>query len=150
MLLPEAECEKRLARARQHGAPPMKALKEECRKMKTCVHCGAYNGTVKKGTEGLKIVHAKFAAVGNDIDALVRQFEYSCQVNEQADLERTLPGTYEDLDPLRVHEIFAKIRDADVPLFRMHPDLSRPADLLITHMPAPPVCLRPAACLQHA
>ena len=59
VLLPEAECEKRLARARQHGAPPMKALKEECRKMKTCVHCGAYNGTVKKGTEGLKIVHAK-------------------------------------------------------------------------------------------
>ena len=111
--------------------------------MKTCVHCGAHNGTVKKGTEGLKVVHGKFAAT-RDIDELIKQFEHSCQVNEHADLEKTLPGTYEDLDPLRVQEIFAKIRDEDVPLFRMRPELCKPADLLITHMPAPPVCLRPS------
>ena len=76
---------------------------------------------------------------------MVEQFAYSCQVNP--DLERnlrdTLPDTYEALTPLRVYEIFAKIREEDVPLFHMQPDLCRPSDLLITHMPAPPVCIRP-------
>jgi DNA-directed RNA polymerase III subunit RPC1 len=60
------------------------------------------------------------------------------------DLEKSLPGTYEDLDPLRVHEIFSKIRDEDVPLFCMKQGLCKPLDLLITHIPAPPVCIRPS------
>ena len=43
-----------------------------------------------------------------------------------------------------MQEIFSKIREEDVPLFCMKQGLCRPLDLLITHMPAPPVCIRPS------
>ena len=59
--------EKRMARINQGSESNWKTLKEECRKMRECVHCGAYNGTVKKG-DGLKVIHAKFA-VDKDIHA---------------------------------------------------------------------------------
>ena len=147
VLLSEEDRERRMARVRTNAEPSqnlkvLKATIDECRKMRECAYCGAYNGIVKKA-EGLKVIHAKYALnATQDIDDLIKQFEYSCQVNP--DLERNLPDTWEDLDPLRVQEIFAKIRDEDIPLFHMRPDLCRPADLLITHVPAPPVCIRPS------
>ena len=39
----------------------VKSVVEDCKKMKTCVHCGALNGTVKKKpNDVLKITHARF------------------------------------------------------------------------------------------
>ena len=39
----------------------LKATIDDCRKMHTCIHCGAHNGQVKKKpNEALKIVHEKY------------------------------------------------------------------------------------------
>jgi len=53
----------------------LKAMIDECKKMKTCMYCGAYNGTVKKKpSESLKIIHDKYNVVGKDqeMDELVK------------------------------------------------------------------------------
>lgn len=55
----------------------MKACSDECRKMHTCVHCGAYNGQVKKKPgEALKILHERYAK-HPEVDEICEQFEYS-------------------------------------------------------------------------
>ena len=122
-------------------------MTDECKKMRTCIYCGAFNGTVKKKpTESLKIIHDRYAVTRDqEIDDLVKQFEHSCTLNP--DIEKSLKDTYEDLDPLKVQSIFAKIRDEDIQLFHMDASLCKPADLLITHVPAPPVCIRPTVAV---
>lgn len=152
LLLTEEERGRALQRIRANAEPSqnlkmLKAMIDECKKMKTCIYCGAYNGTVKKKpSESLKIVHDKYS-VGKDqeIDELVKQFEHSCMVNP--DIEKSLKDTMEELDPLKVQQIFSKIRDEDIQLFHMQAGLCKPVDLLITHIPAPPVCIRPSVAV---
>lgn len=79
------------------------------------------------------------------MDDLIKQFEHSCTVNP--DIERSLRDTFDDLDPLKVQQIFEKIRDEDIQLFHMSSGLCKPVDLLITHVPAPPVCIRPSVAV---
>jgi DNA-directed RNA polymerase beta' subunit len=43
--------------------------------------------------------------------------------------------------------MFEKIRDEDVPLFDMDPRYCRPSDLIITHIPVPPSCIRPSVAV---
>ena len=66
VLLPEEDCERRLARVRsalteRQKDANWKTLREECSKRRECVHCGAYNGVVKRGPNGLEVVHRKYA-----------------------------------------------------------------------------------------
>ena len=53
----------------------------------------------------------------------------------------------EDLDPLKVQQLFMKIREEDMPLLHLNSSLCRPADLIMTHLPAPPVCIRPSVAV---
>ena len=70
--------------------------------MRTCIHCGAYNGTVKKKpNEPLKILHEKFKVTKDyDVENLTKQFEYSCSIDP--DVEKYMKDFSEDLDPLKV------------------------------------------------
>ena len=92
---------------------------DECKKMRICVYCGAYNGIVKKKpSESLKIVHDAYAvSKDQEMDELVKQFEHSCTVNP--DVEKSLKDTIQELDPLKVQQIFNKIREEDIQLFHM-------------------------------
>jgi DNA-directed RNA polymerase III subunit RPC1 len=53
----------------------------------------------------------------------------------------------EELDPLKVYNIFAKIREEDIPLLHMNPQFCRPIDLLIFQLPVPPLCIRPSVAV---
>ena len=115
--------------------------------MRICIYCGAYNGTVKKKLgESLKIIHDKYAVDKNqEIDDLISQFEHSCTINPE--IERVLKDTQEDMDPMKVFQIFSKIRDDDIPLFHMEASMCKPVDLLLTRIPVPPVCIRPSVAV---
>lgn len=115
--------------------------------MRNCIHCGAYNGKVKKKpNEALKVLHDRFNVTkDNDIDDLVQQFEHSCQINTE--LEKSMKDAVEELDPLKVFNIFSKIREEDVPLLQMDPKFCRPLDLLIFQLPVPPLCIRPSVAV---
>jgi DNA-directed RNA polymerase III subunit RPC1 len=53
----------------------------------------------------------------------------------------------EDLDPLKVQKILLGIREEDMALLHINYNFCRPSDLLITHLPAPPVCIRPSVAV---
>ena len=78
----------------------------------------------------------------SEADVFINEFQYSCSFNTQ--LESTLRSTYEEFDALKVLDLFERIRDDDVPLFDMDIELCRPVDLIITHIPVPPSCIRPS------
>ena len=97
---------------------------DDCRKMHTCEYCGAHNGLVKKKpNEPLKILHEKFRK-DSDVDELIRQFEYSCNLNPE--LERNLKDMTEDLDPVKVQRIFMGIRQEDIALLHINHNLCKP------------------------
>ena len=81
LLLTDDERKRCLKRIRANAEPSlnlkvMKAMIDECKKMRTCIYCGAYNGTVKKKpSESLKIIHDKFSVASNkddDDDELIK------------------------------------------------------------------------------
>lgn len=76
---------------------------------------------------------------------MISDFQYSCSVNSA--LESSLKSSYEEIDPLKVLDMFERIRDEDVPLFDMDPQYCRPCDLIITHIPVPPSCIRPSVAV---
>lgn len=44
-------------------------------------------------------------------------------------------------------DLFERIRDEDVGLFDMDATYCRPQDLIITHIPVPPSCIRPSVAV---
>lgn len=123
-----------------------RALVAQCKKIRNCPHCEAFNGTVKKMPNiAVRIIHAKYNEKGAELEDMINQFAYSCATNSA--LETSLKDAYEEIDALKVLELFEKIRDEDVPLFDMDPQYCRPSDLIITHIPVPPSCIRPSVAV---
>ena len=111
VLLSEDDKVRHLRRTRLNQEPSMnlkllKAVVDDCKKMRTCIYCHAYNGSVKKKpNEALKIVHEKFkVSKDQELDDLIHQFEFSCSMNP--DIERNIKDFSEDLDPLKVQQLF--------------------------------------------
>jgi DNA-directed RNA polymerase III subunit RPC1 len=107
VLLSEEDREKHFRRIRNNSEPSMnlKLLKltvDDCKKMRTCIHCGSYNGTVKKKpNEALKIIHEKYKVTKDfDMDDLIKQFDYSCSLDPE--IEKNIKDFAEDLDPMKV------------------------------------------------
>jgi DNA-directed RNA polymerase III subunit RPC1 len=75
----------------------------------------------------------------------VGEFAYSNSFNTQ--IESSLKGAYEEYDALKVLDLFERIRDDDIPIFDMDPKFCRPSDLIITHIPVPPSCIRPSVAV---
>jgi len=128
-----------------------KKITAECRKCKYCPYCGAVNGTVKKVTgHALKIVHEKFrwyiqstakskippqAKIDYD-----RSFEEAKKINPE--LEKHIKKAVDDMNPLRVLDLFRRIKSSDCDLLLMFD--TRPESLIWQYVPAPPVSLRPS------
>jgi DNA-directed RNA polymerase III subunit RPC1 len=124
---------------------------EQCRKTRTCFHCGAINGLVRKtGTNALKISHDKFKAFNMSTskkkiappskERFDQSFESAKQNNPE--IEKHLKKALDDLNPIRVLKLFERIPDADCELLGI--EGIRPEDFLWRQVPAPPVCIRPS------
>ncbi|XP_025765315.1 DNA-directed RNA polymerase III subunit RPC1 isoform X3 [Oreochromis niloticus] len=50
----------------------------------------------------------------------------------------------ENLNPLVVLNLFRRIPEEDIPLLLMNPEAGKPADLIITRLLVPPLCIRPS------
>jgi DNA-directed RNA polymerase III subunit RPC1 len=93
-------------------------------------------------------VHDRFKQVrGNSLEEFNRDFDQALKLNK--DLESGLQNAYEDLDPLRTWNLFENIQQQEIILFNMDYRLSHPKDFLVTHIPAPPVCIRPSVQASH-
>ncbi|EAU36765.1 DNA-directed RNA polymerase III largest subunit [Aspergillus terreus NIH2624] len=159
ILLPEGERRSYLREMRRPGLDNLRRLQiakrvhERCKKTKTCEACGTINGVVKKaGTSALKITHDKFRAYniststkkvlppgkGAFDDSLMEARRHNPEV------EKHHKKAQDDLNALRVLNLFKRISDTDCELLGLNPREARPEMFLWQFIPAPPVCIRPS------
>ena len=93
--------------------------------------------------QACRVIHAKYndKAIG-DAEKMRDDFLQSFCITAQ--LADAMKNSYEEMDALKVFDLFERIKDEDIPLFDMDSQQSRPIDLLITHIPVPPACIRPS------
>ncbi|KAL8881089.1 MAG: hypothetical protein Q9198_001639 [Flavoplaca austrocitrina] len=130
-----------------------KKINDQCRKTKICYECGAINGQVKKGTpHPLKLLHDRFSTFNKSKSMKKEppkakiQFEESFNKAKEAsgDVKKHLHKAVDDLNPLRVLNLFKQIPSSDVELLGMNPAEGRPEMFLWQYVPAAPVCIRPS------
>ena len=85
-----------------------KAVLTACKKRTVCSYCGAINGIVKK-TGALKISHEPFRA--NKMADAKREWmgTFTTAIAEQGAIAANLGKASEDLNPLKVLELFKRI-----------------------------------------
>ncbi|KAA8646534.1 hypothetical protein EYZ11_004827 [Aspergillus tanneri] len=159
ILLPEAERRTYLREMRRPGLDNLRRLQiakrinERCRKTRNCGVCGAVNGVVKKaGNSALKITHDKFRAF--NASASVKKIPPPSKIvfdrsfdearSHNAEVEKHYKKAQDDLNALRVLNLFKKISDTDCELLGLNPKEARPEMFLWQYIPAPPVCIRPS------
>uniref|UniRef100_A0A3Q2QKV0 DNA-directed RNA polymerase subunit n=1 Tax=Fundulus heteroclitus TaxID=8078 RepID=A0A3Q2QKV0_FUNHE len=122
-----------------------KKISDKCRKRTVCLNCGAFNGPVKK-CGLLKIIHEKFKTTKKVVDAFVSDFlqSFDIAIEHNKLMEPLLPRAQENLNPLVVLNLFRRIPAEDIPLLLMNPEAGKPADLIITRLLVPPLCIRPS------
>lgn len=94
-------------------------------------------GVVKKAVGSfMKIVHAESS--GEEIDYVTK--------DGAGDIGSFITSSkFSILDPLRVMNLFKKIKHSDIPLLMVQIESEKhPCDLLMTRIPVPPVCIRPS------
>jgi DNA-directed RNA polymerase III subunit RPC1 len=131
----------------------LKKVIEKCKKVKSCPHCHASNGTVKKitGAPTLKIVHEKYKGrqAEDDLDRLMDNLDLAMGHNK--DLAAAVTGStppFDDLLPTRVLEIFKHIPDSDCEVLWVDPQIGRPENLILENLLVPPVPIRPSVQLE--
>jgi DNA-directed RNA polymerase III subunit RPC1 len=145
VMLPEEEHEQYLRRFRNPRLEnvPRRALSKKmadrCKRCRTCYYCGAANGVVKRAGQSLKIVHEKYSKNPELMEEYLKQFEEAVKYNDQ--LKQNLSRVQDDLNPIRVISIFRRISPMDCELLDI---ADRPEHLILTHLPVPPVCIRPS------
>ncbi|KAG1663389.1 hypothetical protein FOA52_011666 [Chlamydomonas sp. UWO 241] len=114
-------------------------VNERCKRQRVCPYCGAYNGTVKKTTGALKIIHDKYAKNASLLDKYKEGLSEAMKYN---DLIKHFAGSIaDDLNPLRVQFLFEHIPEQDCDVLDM---VGRPEHLVVTHLAVPPVAIRPS------
>ena len=134
-----------------------KKINEQCRKKKHCPYCGAVNGQIRK-IGALKLVHDKFVAFNKSTSQKKQpppskiEFDNSFATAKKhiGDLEKHMRKAFEDLNPLRVLNLFKQISTTDSELLGMDPAEGRPEMFLWKYLPATPVCIRPSVAQEGA
>ena len=112
-----------------------KKVVEQCKKVRVCPHCGSYNGVVKKGVRGpLSLVHD---GAGYDQETLMHTKEAR---EYNSELSTHLEKGMADLNPLVAVQLLRAVPRLDAEVL----DVENPEKLIVTHVPVPPVCIRPS------
>ncbi|XP_041671640.1 DNA-directed RNA polymerase III subunit RPC1 isoform X1 [Cheilinus undulatus] len=122
-----------------------KKISDKCRKRTVCLNCAAFNGPVKK-CGLLKIIHEKYKTTKKVVDPFVSEFmqSFDTAIEHNKVMEPLLTRAQENLNPLVVLNLFKRIPQEDVPLLLMNPEAGKPADLILTRLLVPPLCIRPS------
>ncbi|KAI0842643.1 beta and beta-prime subunits of DNA dependent RNA-polymerase [Hypoxylon sp. FL0890] len=135
----------------------LKKINEQCRKTKNCHYCGAVNGQIRK-VGALKLLHDKFIAFNKSTSQKKQpppsKIEFDNSFLEAKkhvnDLEKHMKKAFEDMNPLRVLNLFKMITPTDCELLGLDPSEGRPEMFLWQYLPAPPVCIRPSVAQEGA
>ncbi|KAG0005321.1 hypothetical protein BGZ65_011422, partial [Modicella reniformis] len=121
----------------------VKAVNDKCKKVVYCQYCQGTNGTVKK-VGALKIIHEKYKAkkVAEEYEQFKNSFNNALEAAPE--MRTHISKALEDMNPLRVLNLFKAISDEDCELLGMNPNLGRPEMYLWQNIAVPPVCIRPS------
>ncbi|GMF38599.1 unnamed protein product [[Candida] boidinii] len=136
----------------------MKTLKkvvDRAKKQRRCLHCGSLNGVIKKAAAGsgpaaLKIIHDTFRWIGKKgaDEKLEWDEDFHKLFETNPDLEKFMKRCYDDLNPLKVLNLFKQIKPEDCELLGIDPSKGgRPEMYIWRYLPAPPVCIRPSVVM---
>ncbi|OSX60618.1 hypothetical protein POSPLADRAFT_1148493 [Postia placenta MAD-698-R-SB12] len=121
-----------------------KAVNTLARKTVYCPYCSGTNGTVKKAG-ALKIIHDKFRAKKTAEEMERWKSTFAPAVEAQKELAMYLnKAVHEDLNPLKVLNLFKRISDEDCELLGLRPAYGRPEQYVWQYISVPPVCIRPS------
>lgn len=130
-----------LAKKALHGQ-----ILNKAKKSTKCPNCDATNGGVKKGPGLLKILHDPYKGkkqdllMTKDLDDLMQSTENNRELNQMLSSYNHM----EELNPLTVLQLFKSIPKPDIPLLGMTSEGANPANLIVTRVFVPPVCIRPS------
>jgi DNA-directed RNA polymerase III subunit RPC1 len=134
-----------------------KRINEQCRKAKHCPYCDSVNGVIRK-TGVFKLAHDRFTAYNKStaakksIPPSKTEFEKSFEEarKNNTELDKHFKKALEDLNPLRVLNLFKMITPSDCELLGINPAEGRPEMFLWQYIPAPPVSIRPSVAQENA
>ncbi|OXG79821.1 DNA-directed RNA polymerase III subunit RPC1 [Cryptococcus neoformans var. grubii Br795] len=149
VLLPETERASFLKRFRRPNLESLqrqsaaKAVLAACKKQNICTYCGAPNGIVKKSGP-LRISHEPYRAakMASMKDEWMATFKNAVAENQA--VATHLSKAVDDLNPLKVLNLFERITAEDCELLSLHPDVGRPEDYIWQYISVPPPCIRPS------
>ena len=130
-----------------------KRIAKEARKPHACPKCATLNGRVKKnGNSPLKITHEPFSHYESSKSVkkvpprektlFVQSFEKMKKPG--GEIERNVRRALDDLNPLRILNLFEKISAPDCELLGMNPTIGRPEMFIWKYLPVAPICIRPS------
>lgn len=133
----------------------VKKIVDQCKKQRRCVDCGAINGVVKKaaagaGTASLKIIHDTFRYIGKKPTYEKGEWDkdLDAAVDHAPDLEKFIKRSMDDLNPLKVLNLFKQVSPDDCELLGLDSAKGgRPEMYIWRYLPAPPVCIRPSVMM---
>ncbi len=133
----------------------LKKILEQCKKQRRCLDCGSINGVVKKAVAGngngaLKIIHDTYRYIGKKSSPEKDEFDKQMDnaVKNNPDLDKFYKRAMDDLNPLKVLNLFKMILPEDCELLGLDPSNGgRPETYLWRYLPAPPVCIRPSVTM---
>lgn len=133
----------------------LKKILDQCKKQRRCLDCGAVNGVVKKaasgsGTASLKIVHDTFRWIGKKptFEKVEWDKDLDTAVQNNPDIERFIKRSMDDLNPLKVLNLFKQVKPEDCELLGIDSGRGgRPETYIWRYLPAPPVCIRPSVVM---
>ncbi|KAF7776405.1 hypothetical protein Agabi119p4_4798 [Agaricus bisporus var. burnettii] len=121
-----------------------KSVNATARKVVHCPYCSAINGTVKKAG-ALKIIHDKFRAKKTAEEMEKWKKTFTKAVEAQKELSMYLnKAAHEELNPLKVLDLFRRVSDEDCELLGLQPAWGRPEEFVWQYLSVPPVCIRPS------
>ncbi|SCU79800.1 LADA_0B03224g1_1 [Lachancea dasiensis] len=163
MLLSDGDKRKFVSELRRPGIDNLrrmgilKKVVDQCKKQRRCFKCGSLNGVVKKaaagsGSASLKILHDTFRWVGKKSAPEKDQWvgDWKTVLSHQPELERYVKRCTDDLNPLKVLNLFKQIAPEDCELLGIDSTVKsgRPETYIWRYLPAPPVCIRPSVMMQ--
>jgi DNA-directed RNA polymerase III subunit RPC1 len=134
-----------------------KKINEQCRKVRTCPHCGDINGQVRK-VHTLKLAHDQFSAYNKSTSAkkvppkgkVEFDNSFAEAKKQNPEVEKHARKAMPDLNPLTVLKLFKMVPNRDCELLGLDPAEGRPEMFIWQFLPAPPVCIRPSVAQDNA
>ncbi|KAK0709400.1 RNA polymerase-like protein [Lasiosphaeria miniovina] len=163
VLLEETERRQFLKELRRPGIDNLKRtqivkrINEQCRKVRTCPYCACTQGVIRK-LSVMKLVHDRFSAYNKSTaqkkvapeSKVAFDASFSQAKRYLPDLEKHTRKAMDDLNPLKVLNLFKAISPTDCELLGLDPAEGRPEMFLWQYLPAPPICIRPSVAQENA